>query len=125
MNKKLVKIFIVFLNILIISSIFSNILLAANVTDFSGKKDLLEKAGTDNAVVNILGTILEIIRIIAVAVAFTILVIIGCKYLIASAGDRADIKKYALNYIIGAVILFGASAILGIAKNFTDAALGD
>ena len=36
----------------------------------------------------------------------------------ASAGDRADIKKYAVNYIIGAIILFGTTGILGIVQNF-------
>ena len=35
----------------------------------------------------------------------------------------SDIKKYAMNYVIGAVILFGASGLLGLAKNFVDAAV--
>lgn len=126
MNKKIMKVFIVFLDIMIIASLFSNIVLAAgaNVTDFSGAKDLLSSSGAENSIVDILGTILEITRIIGASVAFGILMVIGCKYLVASAGDRADIKKYALNYVIGAFILFGASALLGLAKNFTNSALG-
>lgn len=121
MDKKLVKIFIVFLNLIILATIFSNIILAASVSDFSGKSDMLGNA--NKSVVNILGTILEIVRIIGAAVALSMLMIIGVRYLLASAGDRADIKKYAMNYVIGAVILFGASGLLGLAKNFVDAAV--
>lgn len=126
MNKKIMKVFIVFLDIMIIASIFSNIVLAAgaNITDFSGDNSLLTDTGAQDSIVNILGTILEVTRIIGASVAFGILMVIGCKYLVASAGDRADIKKYALNYVIGAFILFGASALLGLAKNFTNSALG-
>ena len=40
--------------------------------------------------------------------------------MLASAGDRADIKKYAMNYIIGAFIMFGATAITSIIKTFVD-----
>lgn len=121
MDKKLVKIFIVFLDLIILASIFSNVILAAGVSDFSGKSDLLGDA--NKSVINILGTILEVVRIIGAAVALAMLMIIGVRYLLASAGDRADIKKYAMNYVIGAFVLFGASGLLGLAKNFVDAAI--
>ena len=67
-----------------------------------------------------LSDILAIVRTAGVAIAVVILLVIGTKYMIASAGDRADIKKYAIKYIIGAVILFGASGILTIIQKFTD-----
>ena len=35
----------------------------------------------------------------------------------------ADIKKYAMNYVIGAIILFGAAGILGIIQRFVNASL--
>ena len=41
----------------------------------------------------------------------------------AAPGDRADIKKYAMNYVIGAMILFGAAGILGIVQRFVNTAL--
>ena len=39
------------------------------------------------------------------------------------AGDRDNIKKYAMNYVIGAIILFGAAGILGIVQKFVETAL--
>lgn len=67
----------------------------------------------------IIGAILTIVRVIGVTVAVVILMVIGAKYIIASAGDRADIKKYAVKYVIGAIILFSASGLITLIQNFT------
>ncbi len=76
-----------------------------------------------NASTKIISTILSIIRTIAAGIAIVILIVIACKYILASAGERADIKKYAVNYVIGALILFAASAIVEIVKQAVDSSL--
>ena len=38
----------------------------------------------------------------------------------SAPGDRAEIKKHAVVYIVGAVVLFASSGILGIIKDFAD-----
>lgn len=98
---------------------------AASVSDavkgFDGTVENVDEAAKMSK--TIIGTILSIIRTISAAVAIIVLVIIACKYILASAGDRADIKKYAVNYVIGALILFSASAIIGIIKDAVDESL--
>lgn len=74
---------------------------------------------------NIIGAILSVIRTVAAAIAVVIIIVLACKYILASAGDRADIKKYAINYIVGAVILFGASGILTLIQKTIEGALGE
>ena len=39
--------------------------------------------------------------------------------MIASSSDRADIKKHAIIYVTGAILLFGASGIVQIIKEFS------
>lgn len=87
---------------------------------FGGDIDKVEDAA--NATQKTIATVLSVVRIAAAAVALVIIIVIACKYMLASAGDRADIKKYAMNYVIGAFILFGATALLSIAKEFIDSA---
>lgn len=70
------------------------------------------------AITNIIAAVLGIVRTAGAAVAIVILMTIAAKYIMASAGDRADIKKYAVNYVIGAIILFGTTGLLGIVQNF-------
>lgn len=71
-----------------------------------------------NSSVNITAAILNIVRIIGAGIAIIMLTVVAAKYMMASAGDRADIKKYAINYVIGAIILFGATGILTMIREF-------
>lgn len=124
MNKNFKRVLIVLFDIILISTLFLNVVSnAGSVSQFNGSTSLLASTNAKNATVGILGTILTITRTVGAAVAIGILMIIGCKYLMASAGDRADIKKYAMNYVIGAIILFGAAGILGIIQRFVNASL--
>lgn len=79
---------------------------------------------TKQTATNIISTILDVVRLVGAAVAVIILIVIACKYIIASAGDRADIKKYAINYVIGAIILFATTGILSLIKQFIKDSLG-
>lgn len=59
-------------------------------------------------------TIVAVLRVASVTIAIAILLVIAMRYMLSAPGDRADIKKYAVNYIIGAVVLFGATGIISI-----------
>ena len=89
---------------------------AQAVKDYFSGSDVTQGDAGQN-IKEIMAAILDVVRLIGAAAAVIVLMIIGAKYLIASAGERADIKKYAMNYVIGALILFGASGILSIIKN--------
>lgn len=89
---------------------------------FQGSIGLASQAS--DATVSIIGSVLDVIRFVGAAVALGVLLVIGIKYLVASAGERADIKKYAVNYVIGALILFAASGIFTIIKTFAISATG-
>lgn len=117
------KCFVVILCIIIISLLYSNAFAVSDsdiTSNFQGSKPTGEIKSTSQS---ILKSVISVTRIVAAAVAIVILMIIACKYILASAGDRADIKKYAVNYVIGAIILFGASGILSIIQTFVGDAL--
>lgn len=116
MNRKIIKIISLICIILCTISmcVSSNAVIDSSALDeFQGSS-----GGTgSNAVKKILSTILDIVRLVGASVAIVMLMTIAAKYMVASSGDRADIKKYALNYVIGAVILFAASSILTIIRD--------
>lgn len=68
----------------------------------------------DNITNNFLNTAINVVRIAGVSIALVIIMVIGCKYMMSAPGDRADIKKNAIPFLIGAVVLFASSGILGI-----------
>ena len=87
---------------------------ANKVKEFGGSSNVTGSG----AIVKIISAVLSVVRTVGAAIAIIMLMTIAAKYITASAGDRADIKKYAVNYIIGAIILFGTTGILGIVQNF-------
>ena len=81
----------------------------------SGNEDV------DNAANYLADTAMALAQVIAVGVAVIMLVVLAMKYMLSAPGDRATVKKHAVVYIVGAVIMFSASAILEIIKKLSGA----
>ena len=75
----------------------------------SGLTDVEAKAPGDSAgaVVSVLG----VIQWVGYAFALGMLIYIGIKYVMAAANEKADLKKGAINYVIGAIVIAGAVTI--------------
>lgn len=68
----------------------------------------------DDLVNDTAGTVIAAMRIVSIAIAIIVLLVISMKYMISAPGDRADIKKHAIAYVIGTFILFGATEIISL-----------
>lgn len=81
---------------------------------------LSAKTGTaaTSAVNNFGSNILGIVSTGASIIAVIILIVLGIKYMMGSAEEKAEYKKTLLPYIIGAIFVFGAGAICSIIFNF-------
>ena len=69
---------------------------------------------------NVGGTILGVVQVVGMAVAIIMLIVLAIKYISAAPNDKAEIKKHAVVYIVGAIILFAASGIVEIIKQFSN-----
>lgn len=74
---------------------------------------------------NVAGIILGVVQVIAVAVAVIMLIVLAIKYISSAPNDKAEIKKNAVVYVVGAVLLFGAAGILGLIQGFASDAFGN
>ena len=124
MNRNLIKVLAtVLLAVILVASIVTvaNATSASSIsagTMFASAKDNTGTAGTVNT---ILGTLITVVQVIGVGVAIIMLIVLAIKYISAAPGDKAEIKKHAVVYVVGAVVLFAASGILGIIKNLASA----
>lgn len=92
--------------------------LAMSVTMFSTVfANSLPSFGRISSLDGVIGAILGVVQVIGYAFAMGMLLYVGIKYTMASANEKADLKKGSISYVIGAVIIFGASALLGILQN--------
>lgn len=114
--KKIKKVLITIIIAVIIFSFIDISMASVIQNNFGGSSVSGTKAG--GKVKSLLSSVLEIVRNIGIGVAIIMLIALACKYMIASASDRAEIKKHAVAYVTGAVVLFAASGILTIIKDF-------
>ena len=90
----------------------------SGVTTDSVVKGAQDTSGAAKSINRIVGSILTIVKVVGCGVAVIMLIVLAIKYISAAPGDKADIKKHAVVYVVGAVVLFAASGILQIVKNF-------
>ena len=74
--------------------------------------------GASNTATNVVATVISSIRIIGVCFAVVMLLTVAMKYMSAAPGDKADIKKSAVAYVVGAIVLFAVTGILTIIEQF-------
>ena len=104
--KKLVKIVSVLLMVAMVVA-FSTTVFAGELTPGAVKGNQDGTTKIQDMGFDLVG-ILQVIGIIA---AVAILIVLGIKYMMGSAEEKAEYKKTMIPYIIGAVFIFGASAI--------------
>ena len=93
--------------------------------------NIINKVGTEANTVDVdttslnskAGKILAYIRNIAVIAGVIIITILGVKYMTGSLEEKAEYKKTMIPYLVGAILIFGASAItkvvVGLAQGIT------
>ncbi len=87
-----------------------------NVTSVDGEGNVVKTTRT------VAQSAITVTQVIGVGIAVIMLIVLGMKYMISAPEDKAQIKKHAVVYVIGAVVLFGAVGILEMIKNLAGAA---
>lgn len=62
--------------------------------------------------------IVGIIQTAGVVVAVVVMLVLGIKYMMGSAEEKAEYKKSMIPYLVGAIILFAASTIVNVVYQF-------
>lgn len=121
-SKKILKTFLI---LILLCTIFSNIFYFISGSSISLAFDVKNTfngsihSGANGYVVpikNVLLDALTVVRIVGMAIAIIILIVIGIKIMTAAPSEKAAIKQYLVNYVIGVFIFLGAYGILVIVK---------
>lgn len=113
--KKQVKIITTILMIVAVVAMLGNVVLASGasgiIADLSG--DHTNVTGASN-VTNLGKTIVGIFQVIGIVVAVVVLLVLGIKYMMGSAEEKAEYKKTMIPYLVGALLIFAASTIVNV-----------
>ena len=112
--KKTVKIIsIMLLAIMLVASISTVVFASVNLENTLNK---VENAtgGKSDEIADVGGNIVNIIQIVGIVVAVIVLLVIGIKYMIGSASEKAEYKKTMIPYIVGAVLVFAGTSLVKV-----------
>ena len=74
---------------------------------------------TSNRVTKVLGNMAVVTRIVGVTIGMVMLMAIGMKYMAAAPGEKADLKKALIPYVVGAILIFATTGIISIIIKFS------
>lgn len=118
--KKFIAILIIILTLLMLNSVVVNAAGFKDIdTDFvlDGAED---KSSAGDSIQKVIQALLTVFQVAATGIAVIMIIVLAMKYMAAAPGEKADIKKSAIAYVVGAMILFAASGILGIIRSFSE-----
>ena len=122
MHKKNLRILIKLIFIMLFVIGIANISFADdnfNFKDFNNKDVLTNASKAYNATEHAMGTAINVIKIVGTGTAIIMITYIAIKYMTAAPSEKADFKKSAAIYIVGATLILAATNILAIIINFT------
>ena len=113
MNKKMVKIFTSIIVLMMVISI--------SISSFALEPG--EMIGNTSAqgtpeIKNVGNSIIGILQVVGIVLSVVILIVLGIKYMMGSAEEKAEYKKTMMPYIVGAALIFAASALAQVIYQF-------
>ncbi len=124
MRRKVIKFILIFLVILFICNIA--ICSTSQADNFGGltveglTASAKDKSSAGNSILSFIQGLLVVIQVTATGVAVIMLIVLAIKYISSAPSEKADIKKSAMIYVVGAIILFAGSGILAIIRSFAE-----
>lgn len=125
--KKVSKLLSVILIIMLVITMATPIVMADG--DGDGDGEIVTPSSIDgkssnvnvNGVTTLGNDIVRVITTIGTVVSVVILVVLGIKYMMGSAEEKADYKKSMIPYIVGAILIFASSTIVGVVYDMANA----
>lgn len=112
MKKSIKVISTLLLTIMLVASIAGTVLAVDPNTVLNGLN------GNGNVQTNDLtkvgNNIVTIIQVVGIVIAVIALLVIGIKYMMGSASEKAEYKKTMIPYIVGAVLIFAGTSLVRV-----------
>lgn len=105
--KKAYKALSILMIVVMIAFACTNVFAAVDLDNIKSNAD----TDADDEIEEIGSVVLSMVTGVGMVLAIVIVAILGVKYMMGSTEEKAEYKKTMLPYLIGAVLVFGASAI--------------
>ena len=125
MKKSIKVISTLLLAIMLVASIATTAFAAVNLnTTISNIENQNLNGNADTQITKVGGNIVNIIQIVGIVIAVIVLLVIGIKYMIGSASEKAEYKKTMIPYIVGAVLVFAGTSLVKVIYSLANSVSG-
>lgn len=115
--KKYGKILIIAMIVILFATYSSTVLAAVSGVADPSTLTGQDVAGTDK-ITSLGNQLITILTTVGIVASVIVLIVLGIKYMMGSAEEKAEYKKTMMPYIVGAGLVFAASAIASMFYNF-------
>lgn len=112
---KIKKLIIITVQVLFLIGTVSNNIYAAGSAGNSGMYSIYNHM--NNPFTDTISMVIGVIQAVGMATAVITLTIIGIKYILTSPEGKAEVKKQMYPYLVGCVLLFAGSWLVGVIAN--------
>jgi len=115
-NITLIAIIIAIITSVLAVPAYASLFDAGSITTYANTTN--DGGGASSSVRSIVQQVLSGMKIVCMGIAIVMLLVLAMKYMSAAPSEKADIKKHAVVYVVGAVVMFAATGILHIIGQF-------
>ncbi len=76
--------------------------------------------GGETTLVKAGGAVLGAVQVIAIAFGIVSALVMGMKYMFSSIEDRVKIKQKLIIYVLGSILVFGATGLIKLIANWAN-----
>ena len=114
MSKKTMKILTTIATIALIICMGTSIVSATSI----GNVTIEPNTSNAGDITKVGNKLMGVLQVIGILTAVIILMVLGIKYMMGSAEEKAEYKKTMMPYIIGAILIFAATTIANAIYSF-------
>lgn len=119
MNTKIMKILAMIVTIVVLITIGTSSVMAAETFTPNSMKEPINSADvSDDEIANLGGRVIKAIQIVGVVLSVAIVAILGIKYMMGSVEEKSEYKKSMIPYLVGAACIFLATTIANVVYTF-------
>lgn len=112
--KKTVKIISTLLLVVMLVTSIAGTVFADTTTNVLNKLKGDSNTVNSDDLTKVGNNIVTIIQVVGIVIAVIVLLVIGIKYMIGSASEKAEYKKTMIPYIVGALLIFAGTSLVRV-----------
>lgn len=114
MSAKIMKILTIIATVIMIVSMGASVVYGLTPIDMTANSSATGTTEVKDFGQNIMG----VVQVAGVVIAVVVVMILGIKYMMGSAEEKAEYKKTMIPYLVGAILVFAASTIANVVYQF-------